>query len=271
MKTWFSFGAAVALLALSSSLWAYPALTGPTGGATQPDAVTVARGVVDVAADYVNNGNAEVGDTGTLRVLYGIADKTEIGLSYSMQDVDSDNDGYEYDAAQTTNGYTFNNWGVNAKRTMTLTQRIQLALGLIYQDYHDLPMDASLHFTQLYAVASSQLRAGTGSMPAINGSIGVNHTMATFNIEGHNIVDDDALRAFAGVSATFDSGLNITGEYQLKDSAFDAKPLSSVVARYPISPRVNAQLGFSNSEFGFLGGTQHHLFVGLNMNFGGQQ
>ena len=270
MKKLFSLAAAVALLALSSAVWAYPALTGPTGGATQPDAAVIDQQVIGVAVDYLNNGEGDLGNSIIARVQYGVAENTEVGFAYTMQDIDD----VQYTAAlaeepPSTSSGSFNAWSLNAKRTMALSDRINGGLGIIYQDWHDLPgSDMKRSFTQIYAVASSVLKEADGTMPAIGASLGVNYTMGELS-DGYENYDDSAFRAFLAMSATFQSGLSLIGEFQTKASYFDSKPLSSVVARYPISEKLSAQLGVTNSQMGISGGSTHNFFGGLTMNFGG--
>ena len=261
MNKWCSLAAAMTLLALSTMVRAYPALTGPSGGATQPDTAVVDRGVLDLALDFSNNGTSYVGNSLIGRAEYGIADKTEIGLTYTMQDLDTP--GTDYEAAQTSSSGSYDNWGINAKRIMSINERFDAGLGVIYLSNHDLPGNQKRNFTQLYGVVSTTVQAGTATEPAISGAVGVNYTAG--RNAGRN---QNTLRPFISMSADFPGGFSLTGEMQLNDDDYDYKPLSSLVARYQITPLMSAQLGVTNAQMGFFGGRAHDLFVGIMAGLG---
>lgn len=232
MKKMFTLGAAIVLLAISGAVMAYPSLTGPTGSGVLPNAATVAPQAFDVAIDYL-----DLYDSVLARVNFGLTENTEVGVAYTEQDGP-------------------NSWGLNAKRTMSVNERVTGAIGAIYQDW-----DGG-NSTQVYGVLGTTLPVA--GIPAVKGCIGLNYT----NVDsGSNY---DALRGFVSLSASVTEKLSIAVDFQTEDSYFDDKPLSSIVARYPINTRMNAQIGMSNAMSGISGGMSHNLFVGVNMGFGGQ-
>lgn len=264
MKKMFSIGVAIALLTISGAVMAYPSLLGPTGSGVLPNDVTVNRGAFDAAIDYFNNGEGALNSSIIARVEYGVAENTEIGVGYTMQDVVyAPTQGATANDETTVTSYSYNNWSVNAKRTMTVNDRINAGLGVVYQSYNDLLPGDTRNFLQVYGLVGGTLPIA-GIMP-IQGTIGLNYTRGEANE-----ANDSAIRGFVGLSAMLTEKLSLAVDFQTEDSYFDDKPLSSIVARYPITSRMNAQVGMSNAMLSIGGGKVHNFFAGVNMGFGGQ-
>lgn len=266
MNKMFTFGAAIALLAISGAVLAYPSLLGPSGSGVLPDATTVSAKAYDAAVDYFNNSVGILDISVTTRVNYGIAENTEIGFAYTLQGVRDTATVWPTEAA-TASSYSYNSWNVSAKRTMAINERMTAGLGVVYQNWNDLLTGDSRSFSQVYSVLGTTLPFA--GIPVLHGYIGLNYTKGDAK-EEFDSFSDSAIRGFIGLSASVTEKLSVAVDFQTEDSYFDEKPLSSIVARYPINTRMNAQIGMSNAVLGMTGGPAHNLFVGVNMGFGGQ-
>ena len=254
MKKVLTLGLAVALVAAAGAAMAYPSLLGPTGGTNLPTAKVVKQGTLAVAYDYFANDMTVAGldmdATSAFRLLYGVTDKAELGITYNTQEVSLVGGGPSTD---------FDNWGLNDKYNFAAEDAdFEPAAGVVYQDYND----ADFSVTQLYLVGSKLFRAGEGGT-SFRGSLGVNWTKVNFSGAG----DTDAFRPYINLDFGFSNGLTLTGELQLKDSDIDDDPLTSLVLRYPFSKGLAAQLGISNEFRGVAGGPDHSLTFGITWNY----
>ena len=242
---------------------AYPSLLGPTGSAELPNVATVDRSAFDAAVDYFTNGEGTLDNSFIGRVNYGIAENTEIGVAYTLQDVEfTPTEGVSTSATVTS--YSFNNWNVNAKRTMAINERFTAGLGVVYQAWNDLLPGDSRNFLQVYGAVGAALPIA--GIPEIQGTIGLNYTRGDVNSAA-----DSAIRGFIGLSSAVTEKLTLAVDFQTEDTYFDDQPLSSIVARYQINNRLKAEAGLSNAMLGMCGSSDHNLFVGVSMGFGGQE
>ena len=239
MKKLFTLGIA---LAFACAAYAYPTLTGPTGLANLPTAGIVGAGGFNVAVDYYDMDGEEAIP---IRLLYGLNDTVELGASYWMQDgVDA--------------------FMLNAKWVTPLTLLdMPWALGLQYADF-----DFDGTATQFYFVGTRPLLEGDDTMPAINGTFGVNWTMYE---EDDALDDEDAFRFFLGFDATFANNLMLALEYQTKSSDLDEDALWSLLARYPFTETITGQIGYTNGFGGVIGLDDSNLFAGVNFAWGGTE
>ena len=274
---------AIALFALAGTAFAYPSLLGPTGGANLPNAVVVAPGVFCIAADFVNANDtfpvasgtisgvpAVVNETndniGNFRLLYGVMQNLEIGASYIHQNA-------HLQAVNASTGANIgdsvsanlSNWGVNAKYVLPkLFLDSDLGLGVVYMGFND---DSGVKdISQLYAVATKSLTPEDAAV-AVRGSLGVNWSNAELT-DAAGGGSTNAFRPFIDVDLAFANKLNLTAEYQLKNDDFDTDAMASIVARYPITDSLAAELGFSNAVRGVAGSDRYNLLVGVNYKFG---
>jgi len=254
MKKVLTFGVAVALVAAAGAVMAYPSLLGPTGGANLPTAKVVNQGTLAAAYDYFMNdmdlgGGVQLEETHAIRLLYGLTESAEVGLTYNKQDVTGAGPGID----------NFDNWGLNAKYNFAVEGvEFEPAVGAVYQDYSD--ADGTVF--QLYAVGSKLFSMGEGGT-SFRGSLGVNWTKVDFGA-GYDV---DAFRPYINLDFGFANGLTLTGEFQFKNSDIDDDPLMSLTLRYPISESFNVQLGTSNAVRGVAGGPDQCLTLGINWNY----
>lgn len=232
MKKMFVLGMAAAALAIATAAYAYPTLTGPTGGATLPNAAVVPAGQLQLAADWVNT---DPDAAFPIRATYGLGSNFELGAAYIVQS----------DA---------NTWDINAKYATALkVLDFSWALGAQYLTSNDTDMKA----TQVYFVGS---RPFDLSGMTLNGTVGVNWTKISDGI------DEDAIRLFGGLDTTFANGLNLGAELQSKNEDIESDMMWSVVARYPFTPNLAGQVGITNGPI--FGSGDSNVFVGATYAFG---
>ncbi|HEX2951764.1 MAG TPA: hypothetical protein VHV83_19690 [Armatimonadota bacterium] len=281
MKQIQFFCSLLGLLALSTaSLWAYPSLLGPTGGANLPVASVVGQGKFNVAFDaQIVDKSTGDGNAYNTRVLLGLSKNVEVGANYVSQSV-LDEYGNSYD------DITNDTFGANFKLLLTNSNTANLAIGTVYQGNID---DDNFSSVEVYGVVSAVLGNGNNSsLPGIRGSVGVNWTQVNgytyytyYYPSGYTdsyAVEDSwsAIRPFASLDIAFPMSngraIRIMGEYQMKGSDLpediESKPLISLVLRIPFSDYFSAEIGTSNAYRGVTGGDKQNIFVGANLALG---
>lgn len=276
MKKIVSLGLAVAASAVIAS--AYPTLAGPTGMGVLPTADVVNAGMLNIAADYYDSSDSTI----PVRVVYGIADNFELGVSFRSGDqVFLDDSDEEF-----TDFYSIEDmWGINAKWKTGLTplgfdwslgaQYLQGDVTNTFDD--DLFYAASRQFvtddfgdytaTQLYFVGTRNFSDMFPCPPdtIVRGTIGVNWTKVEFDEENF---DEDAFRFFLGVDALFSNRFLLSAEYQTKESdLLESDGMYGITARYAFNDALAGQIGYTNEVGGVLGGDEGNFFVGLNYAF----
>jgi len=243
-----------ALLALASGAYAYPTLTGPTGGAVLPDADVAGLGQLNVAADWVNEdtflgvSGLDVDPAFPVRATFGVAPGWEVGAAYTFQNVPN--------ASGNLDG-----WGVNAKYQLKYALAgANLAIGAQYQDLNDLDLQA----TNIYLVGTKRFTAASERGPGVTASLGLNFVDADLAS-----VSDSSFRPYLMATLDFTNKASVVAEYRFKDSDFDNKALSALTVRYPFSPALTGQIGVTNSFRGIFGGEDHNVFAGINYSWGG--
>jgi len=224
-------------LALSTAAFAYPSLSGPTGGTNQPNAMVPAVDTGQFAADYsMRNHDNEL----IVRGVLGIATNFEVGAA-----------GY----IDTSSGGGDNNaFGLNAKYVLAdlnLQPTDKVAVGINYQK-----ASGSFDSTSIYAVGSRQFKMLEENQPAILGSVGLDFDSAS----------NTTIRPFIGVDVVFRDGLTINGELKAKGSD-DAAAMYALTARYPINSTWTAQFGLTNSWLGNFGGNDGGVTIGAAYSF----
>jgi len=255
MKKLLSLGMAAALLVVTSAAFALPTLTGPTGVVDTPTADVAAPGQFTIAADWYDFGAADWYDFGIesssvnlipIRLNYGVAPNFEVGAMYTV----SDGDGSDA-------------WGLNAKYMTPFTLGdAEWSIGASYW-YWDMT-DADLSAIQGYFVGTKSFTPDEEGNTVVKGSLGISYTNYDAEVDS-----EGAFRVFANLEATFANKLSVGAEFQLKDSDIEDDPLSSIVIRYPFTPALTGQVGFTNSLLG-RGSPDHNIFAGLAYTFGGQ-
>jgi plastocyanin len=214
-------------------------LIGPTGGAFLPTSDVLDKGVADVSVDFFDT---EGTSTVPVRALLGIGYGTEIGAVYEFN---SDS----------------NVWGANFKYVYPLFNNQPFSLGGLYLDSRDSDAKA----WQGYLVHTHTFSKPEASQ-TLRATAGANWTRVEFAGD-----KESKIRFFGGADLTFARGLTIGAEMQSASGDLgDAKPLSSVFARYRINDRLRAEVGYSNgSPLGVLADEDHRIFAGLSYAFGG--
>ena len=227
----------IVVLAISiGAAFSYPSLLGPTGGAALPVANVIPAGQWNLAADFYNHSGGGLDASIPIRVLYGLGNRVEIGAIYTLTDGDD-------------------SWGVNGKiLTSSLLGGFNWSIGGVFERFNS---DSSA--IQAYVVGTRVLIPGNENYPSIRGSIGLNWTLV-------DIFDDDAnaFRPFFNVDLGFNTGTNVTAEYQFKNSDIDSDALASIVVRHMFTPRLSGQAGFTNAIGGIAGTNDFDLLVGIN-------
>ncbi len=238
---------AMVTLTLAGAAFAYPSLLGPTGSVNLPVAAVVPTGETQVAADFFADNTGRAGDALVLRALNGVAPNWEVGAGYTFQNGPLDTD--------------WNLWTVNAKyMTPYRPAGADLAVGALYATTPDTDEKA----TQVYLVATKLLAEGDESRPAVRASLGVNWTKWDAGVLG----SDSAFRPYVTVDLGFASKLDVTAEYQFKSSDLETDPISSIAVRYPFTPELAGEVGFSNALNGLMGQDEHSVFAGVRYTFG---
>ncbi len=232
-----------AVLAIASTARAaYPTLFGPTGGAALPTGDVIMQNELDVAVDYYNERD---NNSVPVRANYGIIRGLEIGGLFDFR---------QHDQA----------WGVNAKYALPLFGFGGLALG----GFYNATTNGDDKGSQIYLVDTMPFtKADTGVL--LRGTLGVNYTWTDLAATGKN----NGVRAYIGADATF-PGINnamLLAEYQIRTSSVpDARSVASVAVRYPFTPSLSAQVGFTNADpIGLIGTRDYRVFVGASLALGG--
>lgn len=263
MKRILSVGMAGLLLAIAGAALAYPSLLGPTGGTNLPTANVIGEGKFDFAFDWFNQKVKETYDVGgtpvefktnaakVFRVLYGFAPNLEGGLGYTSQKLTAEGGG-DYESI------SLDNWNLNIKYLTPLTLgEAAWSVGAVYEKFKE---DLGKTW-QIYFVGTKVFQPATDLSPGVRGSLGVNYSKSQ---NGESV---SAVRPFVAIDLAFRKGLSFTAEYQLKDSDFDEKALMSVALRYPFTPELTGQIGFSNGFRGVSGSDKYDLLVGVKYTF----
>lgn len=227
------------IAALAGAALAYPTLTGPTGFVTLPNAVSLPSGQIAVAADYYNTSDGPVENSFPVRATLGLLNNIEVGAAYLFQT----------DA---------NTWAVNAKLSPIINLiGFNWGAGAQYAQQNLIPTDEKV--TQLYWVGDMSMNTGGEGRPAVDLSVGVNWTRS-------DLLDDSAIRFFAGAEAGFMKNISVLAEYQTKDNSLETDPLWSVGARLGLTDAISAQVGWTNGPF--FGRADHNLVAGINFGWG---
>lgn len=272
----FTLGFAVILLMLAGAAFAYPSLLGPTGGANLPVAGVIGKGKIALAADYyqtsetIVNENAqtkttsEFSNTYPMRLLYGLTENIEVGVRFDSQDLETTTLDKTVSNTSKSNS-SFNTWSVFAKYLLPVEPfGFAIAPGAVYSDI----ADTEQTFWQLFLVGSRVLYDNSARGTVLRGSLGANYTRED---SGSAAKNPSAFRGYLDLDLTLANKLNITGEYQTKDTDLDVDPLTTLVVRYPLSNVISVELGTTNAGRGGLKmSSEHNLFAGVNCTFGGQ-
>lgn len=231
-----------AALALTVSAMAYPTLTGPTGQAVIPTAMTAGSGFT-IAADYQNLTGE--GDGIPIRALLGIGQNLEIGVLYEIFNDESGLD---------------NAMGANAKFALGNILGGRTAIGAQFIRL-ETDFDDTLEVIQAYLAWTRRMAIGDEQALAL--TLGANWTQADF--DGDSI---DDTRFFAGLDLALSERLNVLIDYQTASSEFEEDPISAVTARIALNRMLALQVGTTNA-LGPIGLDEHNFFIGLNARFGG--
>ena len=241
------------VLALAVSAFAaYPTLSGPSGQAVIPTAMTAGPGFT-VAADYHNVGE---GSAIPIRVLFGLGENLEFGAMYTVID-DADIVGLSLDSA----------WGVNAKFAFAELFGGKAAIG---GQYITAPFTLGLTdydgtVTQAYLAWTRPFVFGEDATQSLGLTVGANWTQ----IDPEVIDTLDDIRYFAGLDLMLSERISVLADYQTRSSDLaDARGLSAVTARIALTQMINLQFGTTNA-FGPIAGDDHNFFAGLSLGFGG--
>lgn len=222
--------------------FAYPSLSGPTGGANLPDAYVLNQGQINVALDYFNQTDEGVGAVKNFRLLYGASNNLEVGLAYNMQGTDAPD--------------SLNSFGINAKYyTYIKMADITWAVGANYQKFDDLDIKA----TQLYWVGSKIMRVSKANPSAVTGNIGLNWV----KLDAYG-TSDNLFRPFVGLKFLYKQSASLVLDYQFKNSDWDEKAMISAVLRFPLNNHLSGQFGVSNGFRGLYGVDETDLTIGIN-------
>lgn len=248
-------------LMLGLAAFGYPALTGPSGLVATPTAWVTPTGGFTFAADYYFTQEAVgvVQDTIPLRVLYGIAPNTEVGIGGWI----SRAGGQDATALQANVKYL----------TPLHPLGANIAVGAIFAGSR---ATASPAFTDraetwhLYLVGTHECLPGGDGRIGVTGTLGVNWT----GIEA-GAFDGSGFRGTAGVKVMLPNRLTIVAEAQAARSELgDAKPLTSIALRYPITEELKGEIGYTNASFAAAGLTHaedHNIFAGLTYRWEGMR
>ncbi len=123
------------------------------------------------------------------------------------------------------------------------------------------------HAFQVYGVFTKAFRAGTAD---VHGSVGLNWT--DINFGGMYSGSQNAFRPFASVNWAFPSHLNLAVDYQFRSSELESDALFSLVARYPLTPVLTGEVGFTNMNMdGMTGNSTAGFFAGVNYIFASER
>lgn len=213
--------AVVALMAAGTAQAGGLSLTGETGVARTPVAVTLAPMSLAVAADYVASEDTFV----PIRAEFGVIEGLEVGGNYWFMDTEGD----------------LTQWGINAKYVIPaqLVDKLAIAAGANYQGLSaDGGFDASV--TTIYGVASYTLEAGVTIIP----SAGV-----TYEMQGGDL-DENGVRFFASILAKVMPNLAVGAEFVSTNEDLDGKDADASVwfgARFWPMENLAIQAGMINN------------------------
>lgn len=229
MKCLGTLGIFIALLALGSIALAYPTFNAETGIVALPNAFTADSGSSVIAADLLFS------DENTLkaRVLFGLSDRSEMGVAFSSGLVDG--------------------ISVSAKYRFTdAPAKFNLAGGgsITFANHDQTALD-------LYLVGTQAFNLHTKSNSALLGTFGVHFV---------NLKDDNTIRPFIGAQYPLGRHTQLAAEFQLKDGNLFKDPITSVVLRHQITSALTAQIGMSNAT-GFGATGDYRPFIGAQYTF----
>lgn len=252
MSTLRISGLLLALALTVSAFAAYPTLSGPSGQAVIPTAMTAGPGFT-VAADFHN---LDSGSSIPVRVLFGLGDNLEFGALYSTLD-DVTLEGVDLD----------NPWGVNAKFAFADLFGGKAAVGAEYitesfslgeADFDGTVTQAYLAWTRPFAL---------GEVQSLGVTVGANWTQ----IDPDVIDSFDDIRYFAGLDLALSERIAVLADYQTRSSdLLDARALSAITARIALTSAIDLQFGSTNA-FGPIATEDHNFFAGLKFQFGGNK
>lgn len=244
--------AAVALLALGGGAFAAPALTAPdTGLIDIPTADLAPSMSVTLAADWQDlSGDASVIP---VRAVVGLAGRAELGAAWNRFDLGDDNEDLI---------------GFAGKMVLLPETDVvpAVAIGARYGtiDADDLAFADGNSLT-IYGAVSKQLSVATDTDYgfALTGHAGV----AWHRVE-INDADDNQFEGFVGLEWRNPRGVAIAAEYRTEPAASD-DPISSIMVRYPLSPKLAVHAGWTNAVPGLsVADDDHNLFAGVSYGFG---
>lgn len=214
-----------------------------------------------------------------LAVAYTLDDRTFVGVGTSLENDNAMAIGAKYVTPWAPAGFAL---AVGAQVAA------QDADGTTVIDSTTTTLSTETTATQAYLVGTRQLMADRDALVSLNGTLGVNWTkveresttgpaaVATLVVgppvptAGNTTVssNESAFRLLLGLEAEFANGLRAAVEFQTKNSDLETDALSSIVVRYPFTPALTGQVGYSNAGFGLLGSDDHNLFTGISYAFG---
>ena len=265
MKKMLILGIAVAI---ACAAHAYPTLTGPTGLATLPTAAVAPAGQFQLAADWFDTEDT-VGDTTIpVRLLYGFGGNFEFGATYISSELSGFGLNAKWLTPLTLAGF---DWALGAQY-VNLTDDFVVGEG----DFGPEVLDIDATGTQVYFAGTRVLMDAEDGI-GLTGTIGLNWTkieadltlsddLGEFDSESES---EDAIRFYAGLEAAFANNLTVAAEIQSDGLDFlgEEDMLWSVVARYPFTESIAAQVGYTNA-ITFIGADDSNLFAGLTYAWG---
>jgi hypothetical protein len=214
---------------LAAAGFAYPNVNATTGIFGVPNALTVPNGTLDGAADILFVDSTTV----NARAVLGLTGRFEVGAGVTA----GDNTGV----------------GITGKyRLPILPQLGTVALGLSFADINDTGSGY-----QLFGVATKALTGATSTDMRLLGTLGVTFT---------NFEDRSGILPFVGAQLQLPQNFEIAGEFELEAGDFD-ESITSLLLRKQVTDRIGGEIGFTNAT-GFLGTSDHDLFLGLSYAFG---
>lgn len=245
---------ALASLVLTVAAYSFPTLAGPTGEIATPTAQVTPTGGLVYAADYyfTQAKTGSVKDSIPVQLLYGIAPNTEIGIGGWLNHVN----GKDASALQANVKYVLPWQPAN----------IDLAGGVIFANTQQAANPA---FTQDAQSWEPYLVGTHHYAPWLNSTLGANWTQLHAGA-----VKGSGFRGTAGLEVMLPYRFTVAAEYQTANAkAGDAMPLSSIAVRYPFTPSLEGQVGYTNASFAFAGTTgakAHNFVAGLCYMWGGK-
>ena len=225
MKYLYTLGIIAAVLTFGSVAMAYPTLNAETGIVALPNALTADNGSIVGAADLL------FADENTLkaRMLLGLTDRSEVGVSLSTGAVDGISISGKY---RFTDGpASFNLAGGGS---ITLANHDSTVL-------------------DLYLVATQSFSVNPQSGKAMLGTFGVHFV---------NVRGDNTLRPFIGAQFPLGTQTELAAELQFNSG----DPIASAVIRHQLSTSITGQIGITNAT-GFGDTRSGRVFIGAQYAF----